>query len=238
MFAPTPRRSLTVPILWTTVAWFTAVLLAGLAGVFDTAGVPVAIGIAAAIPPLLVIGLLIWSPRFQEWTRSLDLRLLITLHMWRLVGFGFLATWAVGALPGSFALSAGYGDIMVGVTAPFVAFACLDKGRRGKAAFYSWTAFGVADLLLAVLLGVLHSDSPLGILAEGPGSGVDILGPLPMSIIPTFVVPLMLSLHAMSVYVARHHQWVSAAAFTPVDTGEVGAGTFRSREEDRAAVGR
>lgn len=217
MLTPTPRRSLTVPILWTTGAWFAAVLVAGLAGVFDTEGVPIAIGVSAAAPPLLVIGLLIWSPQFQEWTRSLDLRLLISLHMWRLVGFAFLAMWAAGALPGSFAWSAGYGDIIVGVTAPFVAFACLDKGRRGKAAFYGWTALGVADLLLAILLGVLHSDSPLGILAEGPGSGVDILGRLPMSIIPTFVVPLMLSLHAMSVYVARHHQWASAAAFRPND---------------------
>lgn len=211
MFTPSPRRSLTVPILWTTVAWFVVVLVAGLVGVFDTEGVPVGIGVAAAIPPLLVIALLIWSPSFQEWTRSLDLRLLITLHMWRLVGFGFLATSAVGALPGSFAWSAGYGDIIVGVTAPFVAFACLDKGQRGKAAFYAWTIFGVADLLLAILLGVLHSDSPLGVLAEGPGSGVDILGRPPMTIIPTFVVPLMLALHAMSVYAARHHQWESAA---------------------------
>lgn len=210
MLTPTPRQTLTVPILWATAAWFTTVLLAGLAGVFDTEGVPVAIGVAATTPPLLIIALLIWSPPFQEWTRSLDLRLLISLHMWRLVGFGFLAAWALGALPGSFASSAGYGDIIVGLTAPFIAFACLDKGRPGKAAFYGWTTLGVADLLLAILLGVLHSDSPLGILTEGPGSGVDILGRLPMSIIPTFAVPLMLSLHAMTVYVARHRAWTSA----------------------------
>jgi hypothetical protein len=199
-----PARTLT-PAALVTVAWFGAAMAAGAAGVFHTqAGVPpVAVGVAAAVPPLLVVGLLVVSARFRAWARALDLRLLTMLQTWRVAGLAFVALSAQGTLPTGFALPAGFGDIIVGLTAPFVAVFVIGGGRWAKRAYYGWTFFGIADLITAVTLGVLHSNSPIGLLT-GTEANTEAMAVLPMSLIPTFGVPLTLALHAISlVNVAR-----------------------------------
>jgi len=200
----TTSRSLT-PAVAVMVVWLGAAAAAGAAGVFQTGpdDPPVAVGVVAAGPPLLVVGLLVWSGSFRNWARGLDLRLLTMLQSWRIAGFSLLALLGVGALPAGFALPAGVGDVIVGLTAPAVAVAVVGRSRW---AFYGWTFFGIADLVVAVTLGVLHSSGPIGLLAD-PGVGTEVMGVMPMSLIPTFGVPLTLVLHIISL---ANASWVPA----------------------------
>ena len=193
-----------MPWLWGIAAvWCAVVALAASAGVFAARGTPpIALGLAVAVPPLLVVALLAWSPAFRAWAAAADLRALTTLQTWRVAGFGFVTVWAVGDLPGAFALPAGLGDILIGLTAPLVAARWTGPGRSARRIFYAWTALGVLDLLLAVTLGVLHSPTRLGVLAAAGDTAV--MATLPMSLIPTFVVPAMLAIHAISVFNTRH----------------------------------
>jgi hypothetical protein len=187
-------RGLT-PAVLVVAAWFGIVVAAGAAGVFVTppGTPPVAIGLAAIVPPLVVIGLLAGSARFRSWVRDLDLRLLTLLQTWRVAGLAFLALYAVGELPAGFALPAGLGDVAVGLTAPLVAvYVVVGGGRWARRTYVGWTAFGIADLLLAVTLGV------------AVGSGVESMASLPMSVVPTFGVPFTLALHAISLVNAIH----------------------------------
>ncbi|MFI0445413.1 hypothetical protein [Actinomadura sp. 6N118] len=188
---------------WVTAAWAVAITLAGAMGVFDAAdgNPPIALGLAVAMPPLLVIGLLMWSTPFRAWARAADLQALTMLQMWRVVGFGFVAVWAVGELPGAFALPAGIGDIVVGVTAPAVTARLARRTGPTMKIFYGWTAFGIIDLIVAVVLGVLHSPTKLGVLATADDTTV--MSELPMILIPAFVVPAMLALHAISLFNVR-----------------------------------
>jgi hypothetical protein len=176
------------PAVLVVAAWFGLALVAGAAGVFASppGTVPVALGLAAALPPLVVIGSLIASARFRSWVRDLDLRFLTMLQTWRVAGLAFLALWAVGELPAGFALPAGIGDVAVGLTAPLVAVYVVGAGRRARGTYIGWTVFGIADLLLAVGLGATA------------GSGVEAMAALPMSVVPTFGVPFTLALHAIS----------------------------------------
>lgn len=176
------------PAVLVVAAWFGLVVAAGAAGVFVTppGTPPVAIGLAAVVPPLVVIGLLAGSARFRSWVRDLDLRLLTLLQTWRVAGLAFLALYAVGELPAGFALPAGLGDVAVGLTAPLVAVYVVGGGRWARRTYVGWTVFGIADLLLAVTLGVAG------------GSGVQSMASLPMSVVPTFGVPFTLALHAIS----------------------------------------
>jgi hypothetical protein len=169
-------------------AWFGLALVAGAAGVFASPpdAPPIAIGLAAAVPPLVVIGWLAGSARFRSRVCDLDLRLLTMLQTWRVAGLAFLALYAVGELPAGFALPAGLGDVAVGLTAPLVAVYVIGGGRWAKRTYIGWTVVGIADLLLAVALGVTS------------GSGMDPMASLPMSLVPTFGVPLTLALHAIS----------------------------------------
>ncbi len=203
MFVPAPTtRRMTSTLWWVVAGWAAVVTLSGAVGLFAAnSAPPVALGLVVAGPPLLVVGLLVWSTPFRAWARAADLRVLTVLQMWRVVGFAFVAVWAVDGLPGTFALPAGLGDILVGITAPLVAARFTAATKAARTVFYGWTALGIADLVTAVVLGVLHTPTKLGVLAGTPDTTV--MSELPMSLIPTFVVPAMLALHAISLFNAR-----------------------------------
>jgi hypothetical protein len=198
--APVPRPASAAG--WLTIAWFGLVLQLAWAGVFaPPAGTPpVELGLAAGGPPVAAVVLLARSRRFRAWARSRDLGLLTALQAWRLVGLAFLALVAVDRLPAGMAVPAGLGDILVGLTAPFVA-ALIGRGVLRRSAYVGWTAFGVLDLVTAVALGVLYSDSRLGVLAGGVDTVV--MSRLPMILIPAFIVPFLLVVHAISLVAVR-----------------------------------
>jgi hypothetical protein len=180
------------------VTWCAAVLAAAVVGVFHTPGdlPPVALGLAATAPPGIALWLALTSERFRTWARSLDLGFLTLLQTWRVVGLAFLALAATGSLPNGFAVPAGVGDVAIGVTAPLVALHAIGRGRFGRRVYLAWTAFGVLDLVTAVALGVLHSDSQVGLLATDVST--DAMEGLPMVLIPAFGVPFTLVLHLIS----------------------------------------
>jgi hypothetical protein len=186
------------PAVGVSVAWCAAVLVAVFAGVFHTPGdlPPVAMGLAVVTPPAIAIWAAFTSARFRVWARSLDLRFLTLLQAWRIAGLAFLALAATGSLPDGFAVPAGIGDVAVGVTAPLVALYVIGRGRLGQRVYLAWTVFGVLDLVNAVALGVLHSDSRIGLLATDVNTSL--MEELPMVLIPAFGVPFTLVLHLIA----------------------------------------
>jgi len=177
------------------VGWFAAALGAAALGVFRSApgAPPVAIGLAAGLPPIAAITLALRSPRFRAWAGSLDLRSLTLFQTSRVAGLAFLALTAVHALPAGFAVPAGIGDVTVGLTAPLVAAFVIGRSDR---LFVAWTVFGIADLVTAVTLGVLYSNSPIGVLRGDLGT--ELMATLPMSLVPAFGVPITLVAHVLS----------------------------------------
>jgi hypothetical protein len=194
-----PLAGSATPAVWVSLAWCAAVLAAAIAGVFHTPGdlPPVAIGLAVVIPPAVAGWFALTSERFRAWARSLDLHFLTMLQTWRVVGLAFLALAATGSLPDGFAVPAGSGDLAVGVTAPLVALYAIGRNRLGRRIYLGWTAFGALDLVNAVALGVLYSDSRIGLLATDVST--DLMEELPMVLIPAFGVPFTLVLHLISV---------------------------------------
>ena len=187
-------RSLS-PAAAVTAGWFAAALAAGALGAFRTTpgAPPVAIGLAAGVPPLVAIAFALRSARFRSWASGLDLRFLTLLQGWRAAGLAFLALASVHALPAGFAIPAGVGDLFIGFTAPFVAAFAI--GRSGRL-YLAWTVLGIADLVTAVTLGILYSNSPAGILRGDIGT--DLMATLPMVLVPAFGVPLTLVVHVIS----------------------------------------
>lgn len=98
---------------------------------------------------------------------------------------------AVGQLPPLFALPAGLGDIITGLAAPFVA---RNLHRRGLA--IAWNLFGLADLAVALTLGPMTIPGPFQIFFTSPTS--EAATAFPLAIIPTFIVPLSILLHLVS----------------------------------------
>ena len=148
---------------------------------------PAPLGIAALLP-LVLFGVWYASSRsFREFCMSVDRSVLTMIQSWRVAGFVFLVLYSYHILPGMFALPAGWGDIVIGASAPFVARNWSQP--RHKVSFIVWQVFGTIDLVMALGLGSTAS------LIHPDGIPTSAMTVLPMSLIPTFVVPLFLIFH-------------------------------------------
>jgi hypothetical protein len=183
-------RKLTLVLL---AAWFVFALTASALHLYVTSASqpPLPVLLAVVVP---VAAFLVWmgsSPGFRRFVFSLDPRAVTMVHTWRTAGFTFLVLYTYGILPGLFALPAGWGDIAIGATAPLVALKLADAKHRKS--FLLWQALGVLDLVVALSMAALISISaPLG-------SGPFPMAVLPLSLIPTFAVPLLLILHIICI---------------------------------------
>ncbi|HLP75363.1 MAG TPA: hypothetical protein VK327_00460 [Candidatus Paceibacterota bacterium] len=180
--------------------WFSLALGLSLAGLFDSR-MPILIGLAVIIPIGLFITGYLRFGEFRRFVLSADVRLLTLPHVWRVAGITFLILERKGILPAVFALPAGFGDIAIGATAPLIASMFLSGKSLSNRAFIWWNVLGLLDLVTAVALGILASNGPLGILASGATTRV--MGQFPLSLIPTFLVPLFIILHLIALFKAR-----------------------------------
>lgn len=175
--------------------WFLAAFGASLFGLLRAgpSSLPIPIGVALAAP--LVVGVLAYarSDRFRRLLFGIDLRWLIAVQLWRVVGEVFLFGYARNDLPASFAIPAGIGDVLVGLAAPFVALVAASGTSAARRIVIGWCVAGIADLVVAVTMGVLNAPGKIGLLA-GEVTTAPLLE-LPLSLIPTFFVPLSILLH-------------------------------------------
>jgi len=77
-----------------------------------------------------------------------------------------------------------------------MASAISSKTSFPKKIFVAWNLLGMLDLVMAVTLGILASASPLGVLAGEITTQV--MGTFPLSLIPTFFVPLLFIFHLIA----------------------------------------
>jgi hypothetical protein len=184
--------------------WFVAALTASALHVFSRhpERPPLAMLVAVVTPVAIFTAWYLGSRSFQEFVLSLNPRTLTIVHSWRLAGFVFLVLSAYRILPEIFALPAGWGDIAIGATAVPVA---MWLGRPGhKASFIVWQVLGVTDLVTAISLGAMaRFIDPQGVA----GISTAPMTLLPLSLIPTFAVPLLLILHGICIAQAR--RWKS-----------------------------
>lgn len=135
-------------------------------------------------------------------------RHLTWLHVWRLEGAVFLILMATGQMPALWALPAGTGDIIVGVAAPFVAMR-LDRPGGGRWAVV-FNLFGMADLVVAVALGVMTSPGPAQVFQTHPTS--ELVTHFPLALVPTFLVPLAFTIHVISLWQLLRGAWAKGSA--------------------------
>lgn len=176
--------------------WFLYALSASAAHLFETDTNRFGLGIAlSALVPLLIFGAwFVASEKFRQFTLSLDASSLTLAQSWRILGFTFVLLEARGLLPAVFALPAGYGDMFIGATATVVAWKLARPNHRSS--FIFWQILGIIDLVLAVSLGTTAR-------LFAPASSMEPMTVLPLSLIPTFFVPLLLMFHVISIAQAR-----------------------------------
>jgi hypothetical protein len=120
-------------------------------------------------------------------------------------GLTWFAALAAGRLPAGFALPAGIGDSLVGIFAVAVAVWVYSGARGGRAAGIAWNVFGLLDFAGGF---VLASFLPYNFAYPGV-------------MIPAFLAPLSLDLHALSLrQLMRAIKRAKRPAAVPVATVE------------------
>lgn len=179
-------------------AWFAVIAAIAYSGGFRARpGLPPAPQALALALPLIVGAGAIWlvptlgralaAPAIQPG--------LIAVQFYRAIeGVVFLALIPLGLLPALFAIPAGAGDVLVGLTALGTAAAL--RGGNGRRAAITWNALGLLDLVVAIVLGVATAPGKPQLIATSPASLALTLAPVVL--IPAFYVPLSIWLHIVS----------------------------------------
>lgn len=150
----------------------------------------------ALLVPLAVAAAGIWaSRRIMSLVSAIPIWSLVAIQFYRVAGVIFVILWAAGDLPWQFALPAGLGDIATGALAIWVAALLARKAEGASRAAYSWCVFGIADLIVALTMGMITSPGPFHLLAHSDPNRF--VSAYPLVMIPTFGVPLALILHGI-----------------------------------------
>jgi len=161
--------------------WFLLALFVGETGMLAE--------LPPAAPQLIILALTLFLlgsyfavRSFRTAINASPLRALLAIHLTRFVGVYFLVLNARGALDSRFAIPAGYGDIAIAIGA-----ALLLAVPAPRWVLLLWNSLGLIDILLVVgqaTCSRLHDPSAL-----------DVFTRLPLSFLPTMVVPLIIASH-------------------------------------------
>jgi hypothetical protein len=181
-----PDTSLALTILG---LWLLLALAVGASGVLAPLTPPVAPVIIISLTAFALVLALRISP-VREWVATIDPRWLVAVHLTRFVGLYFLVLFDRGELPRGFALYGGWGDIVVATAAAllllFVSGLSTTRNRRVVGV---WNTLGLIDILAVVATAVrsgVHDPASMAALFR-----------LPLSLLPTFVVPLVIATHTL-----------------------------------------
>ncbi len=171
------------------IIWFILALIAAASGLTQ--------GLVPPFPQIVLFGLVIvlllffWkSQGFRYWILNADIRLLVGIHLTRFVGFYFLYLYSLNRLPYDFAVLGGWGDIIVAAFALILILFVPYPTRRGHFIYFLWNILGLLDILFVVATATR-------LALSDPQSMVELLR-LPLSLLPTFLVPIIIFTHLVT----------------------------------------
>ena len=169
-----------------TTLWFVLALLAGASGL--------TLQMVPPLPQITLFGLVIlllllfWlSHSFRSWILTVGIRVLVGVHLTRFVGFYFLYLYSLNRLPYDFAVLGGWGDIIVAALALLLILLVPISTKKGRLIYLVWNLIGLIDILFVVATATR--------LAIADPQSMGELLKLPLSLLPTFLVPIIIFTH-------------------------------------------
>lgn len=196
--SPPPRSHATRKwVALVALAWLSAGVVASVTGAFVRAPflAPVSVLVGSAA---LLLGARAWAP-LADVSARLSTRAILLGHALRApIGALFLVEHALGHLPATFAIRAGWGDLAAGLGALALALTAPSSQRgASRRLVIAWGLFGLGDILLVV--------GTAGYLAVGLRDPLllSAFDRFPYGLLPTVVVPLVISSHVALLAGAR-----------------------------------
>jgi hypothetical protein len=170
-----------------TLVWLSVAVLVAASGRLAAIPFP---GPQMVLVGLTVLALLLGTRvgSVRAWIDAVPLRTLVGVHVVRLVGSVFLVLAARGLLSPVFAERAGWGDIVTAVGALALVLSGDPRTPRHRALYLLWNTFGLLDFVNVVITAAW-----IGMSNVQPG--LVPLVHLPLSLLPTFFVPILFASH-------------------------------------------
>lgn len=177
--------------------WIGLVIALATTGIYADTTTPVpAVGVMAGLPVVAAFVAALLSRRVREVLLALPVTPLVGVNAMRIFGGFFLLLALQNRLSGPFPQSAGWGDVIVGITAIPLALTIARNPQADRGALLAWNLFGMLDLIAAVTFGIMSAPgSPLQVFGGTIGSTAVTM--LPWSNIPTLLVPFYLITHGI-----------------------------------------
>jgi hypothetical protein len=140
------------------------------------------------------------SEKFRRFLRARNLKIITLGQVLRYYGLLAFAKSEQHILPSLFAIPTGIIDVVFATTSIFVATRLISPQGKPKNGFIVWHVLGLLGLGTSVVLAILTSSNRFGLVDQGITSQA--MTQFPMSIVPTFIGPLMVVLHLQAITVA------------------------------------
>lgn len=179
--------------------WYATAMPLSQAGAFN---VPAVLG----EPPIVLMYLfggasVVWAlawltPLGRQLSEATPLSAIAAFQIPRLMGGLFVVGWLVGDLPALFALPAGLGDILAGIAGWQASRALAAGAPNAHRLLWRATVIGIADFILAVVLGILTSPGFAHFYAQ---DAPNIINDHPLAMFPAYFVPIFLGFHLIAI---------------------------------------
>jgi hypothetical protein len=201
---PSQRRNTWLGIMVPFTLWLAVIWGGAVNGVFRPGSVPLPLlPVAIFLPVMIGAPILLRSRRVGQVLDAMPSTWLVALQLYRVFGAVFLVNWMHGAAPGAFALPAGIGDVLTELFAVPIAISLAAGTLEARKAAIAWNIFGLADLAVAVFMGLITTPGALQLIVPSvPSIGA---GAYPTVMIPAFTVPSSVLLHALSLRQLKRH---------------------------------
>lgn len=170
------------------IIWFVLAFIAGYTGAVKNVLPPLIISTIVAVLVLMAV----FVGSFRSWICSITLNGLVAIHLTRFVGFYFLYLYGKGLLPYEFAVYGGWGDIAVAALALILIVLSADGVLKNPIYYLLWNVFGLIDILFVVGLAAK-------LFFANPENMAELIR-LPLSLLPTFLVPIIIFSHLVIFY--------------------------------------
>jgi hypothetical protein len=168
------------------------VSLMSFTGIFQQNALPPRILLFTALPlTVFYFAIVFRSEIYWKLLEYATLESLIRLHIFRFIGAYFLITWSYGALPKTFALVGGIGDIFAATTAIFVATAVENRKSYNRKLAFIWNIVGFWDIINVLVSAFYFSKLSL----ETNTKGILEMGNFPFCWIPAVAPATIIFLH-------------------------------------------
>ena len=176
------------------VSWLLYAGVMGYAGIIASKKPP---GPAFLLVPVLLflVTFLTRHPGVRTFAQRVPVELLLGLQGFRVfVELGFHELYRLHQVPRMLTFEGANFDIVVGLTAPLVAW-LYARGKISTVVVRAWSFAGIVILANIIVRAVLTVPGPLNVLhTEVPNTA---FGVFPFSFIPGFLAPLALCLHVL-----------------------------------------